>query len=597
MGLDSADDTNTEEYDEEEEEEEEEAEENSDDIQGGDTDNAERGREQSVEEEWIRNSHKMKAEAGEEGYGRNRRLQLIEANSPAVFVRELGLKIDASAAPQLRHYSWNLRYVADEELEYVEPCQLTEILTVDRMRQLADVYFVEVHPVYSFVDRQCVDQLIVSKWPHDRNTSRNDSRSDSLLSGIAALGCLFSKEENNHHLESRLVQIHRISLEHSCGLSFPSVEHVMGWLLRVIYLRLAGSLQATWVSTCTLMHLIETTKLHLEPSRGFSSSVLLSSILTQQSEHEQYSDPNPESRRRIFWVAQLFNTWCSIDCGKSPVELRGSLSLVPRDSWTDAQRQLWHSSIFLNPDRTRSHSELVTEFEQLCSVKPSHPMLLLIQCNIALCICRRLRALRVAVCGDDRFWPVFLSVARDSLAAARNLSLQRSPWCHVLNVPFQLSCTFLALDKPESLWPLREAMDTLKLVMERYDSKSARDSYRVACYLTIMKHRQRCEELNVLDRVLRNHNNDGGNNDSSSISNSNNNNNNTSNMSYMGTGDMAAPAFPYAHGLSPSTAIAQPVRPGTSGDIPYTELSLDFMNGLLSDPYFTLDYQFPFGMV
>ena len=592
--VDSGEDTGADEYDDEEVEEK---------MKLSDVDDREREMKDKDGHHELGYHRGAVAEIGEEytaaatssSHGRNQRLQLIEANSPAVFVRELGLKIDASVAPQLRHYSWNLRYVADEEIEYVEPCHLTEILSFEHMRQLADVFFVEVHPVYNFVDRQTVDQVTMTRWSPDRDNTRPDSHSDSFLAGIAALGCLFSKQEGDR-LESQLVHIARRALEHSYNLTKPTIEHVMGWLLRTIYLRLAGSLQATWMATMSLMHLIETTKLHLEPSRHrFSSSVLMSSMLAQQADHDQPSDPShipAERRRRIFWVAQIFNTWVSIDCGRSPVELRGGLSLMPRESWTIDQRQLWHSSRFLNPDRTRSQSELVTEFERLCSVKPSHPMLLFIQCNIALCICRRMRALRLAVCGDDRFWPVFLSVARESLAAARNLSLHRSPWCHVLNVPFQLSCTFLALDKRESLAPLREALDTLKLVVERYDSKSAQDSYRVACCLVVMKHRQRLEELNVLDGVLLNHSSSNNNNSSTNTDASNPNP-----VLEAGIRDMITPSLPFSQGPPVSATTAQqPIELAAGGGVPYTEWSLDFMNGILSDPYFTLDYQFPFAM-
>lgn len=35
-------------------------------------------------------------------------LQLLETNSPAVFVRRLALKMNASAAPRLNCYAWNI---------------------------------------------------------------------------------------------------------------------------------------------------------------------------------------------------------------------------------------------------------------------------------------------------------------------------------------------------------------------------------------------------------------------------------------------------------------------------------------------------------
>ncbi|BDD58237.1 hypothetical protein MPDQ_002122 [Monascus purpureus] len=458
-------------------------------------------------------------------------LQLIEANSPAVFVRELGLKIAASAAPQLRHYSWNLRY-ATEDLSWTpQYLTLTEILSMEQMSELTSVYFAEVHPVYDFLDRQQIEELIGPRWM--KGTVYDSS--DSLLCGVAALGCLFSQSPST--LEEQLVQSARLALEHSSNLSNPSIHHVLGWLLRVIYLRLAGSPQATWIATCTLMHMIETIRLHFEPSHH--------SILAESME-----DHDPERRRRIYSVARLFNTWVSFDCGRSPVELRGGSSVLPKDSWTVEQVQLWQSSDFLNPDRARTYAELLAEFHRLCALDPQHGMLQLIQCNIALCMCRRVRALRFHI--PDDFFELFVALSRKSLATARRLASQKSPWCHVLNIPFQLSCTFLSFDKQDCFSLLDEALSTLHYVVEQYNTKSAVESYHVACWLATMKHRRRCEELDLLGSIIRSH-------DAS---------------------------------LSEGATITPVPQDETSQ---YPELNLDFVNEFLSDQLSSLD-QFPFAM-
>lgn len=59
------------------------------------------------------------------------------------------------------------------------------------------------------------------------------------------------------------------------------------------------------------MHMIETTKLRLEPSGNW--------ILEDPADRHLCS---PELRGRIYWASQLFNTWVSSDCGKPEVELR-----------------------------------------------------------------------------------------------------------------------------------------------------------------------------------------------------------------------------------------------------------------------------------
>ena len=86
---------------------------------------------------------------------------------------------------------------------------------------------------------------------------------DSLLLGVAALGCLFGHWPVA--IETQLVHSARIALEY-CQLPAPQIGNIVGWLLRVIDLRLTSSPHATWMASCTLMHLIETTKLHFGSS-------------------------------------------------------------------------------------------------------------------------------------------------------------------------------------------------------------------------------------------------------------------------------------------------------------------------------------------
>lgn len=92
---------------------------------------------------------------------------------------------------------------------------------------------------------------------------------------------------------------------------FTTVDHVVGWLLRVIYLQLTGSPNATWIASCTLMHMIETANPRIEPSGN-------DPILDADSSY------SPQTRKRIYYIAQLFNTWISYDYGRSRVIPRGA---------------------------------------------------------------------------------------------------------------------------------------------------------------------------------------------------------------------------------------------------------------------------------
>ncbi|RWQ94139.1 hypothetical protein C8Q69DRAFT_317678 [Paecilomyces variotii] len=410
-------------------------------------------------------------------------LQLIEDNSPAVFLKNLGLKIDPAASPVFNYYAWNLGFPR-ENTYLTRSLQLTEILSRDQMYELTAIYFAEVAPVYDFLDREYVRSAVSKRW----SVPNSYGPVDGLICGIAALGCLFGKRAGDQ--QEQLLQIARIILERSLQTVTPHIDHVLGWLLRAIYLRMAGSQQATWMATCNLMHMIEATKLHFESS--------IDSNPTQLSDYLQ-----PEQRRRIYSVAQLFNTWVSLDCSRSQVELRGASTLMPETSWTKEQQELCRLTELLKPNVPRTFDELEMELSHLCYLNPAHPMQRLIQCNIALCIYRRVRALGRSL--SDRSLSLILELSTKGLDSVRELIEIMSPWCHIVNIPFQMVCIFLAIDNRQSLLHLTDALETLKTVAEKYATGAVKESYGIASMLVNLQRQRKTRELSLLDNVLEGH--------------------------------------------------------------------------------------------
>lgn len=415
---------------------------------------------------------------------RDPQLKLLEANSPAVFVRRLALKINASAAPRLDCYAWNIGF--DREIAFLpQVSSITNILTLDDMHELASIYFAHVAPVYDFVERAEIHEAIVRRWANELPYDPVDS----LLLGIAALGCLFGHWPVA--IETRLVHSARIALEYCSQLPEPLIDHIVGWLLRVIYLRLTNAPHATWMASCTLMHLIETTRLHFDSSTD--------SILAQSAG----SWPLPERRRKIYCVAQLFNTWVSLDCGKSQVELRGASSALPETGWTVEQRELCRLSALLTPETCRDIMELETELANLCALDPLQPMLQLLQCNIGLCVYRRARALGRIM--SDQSLDSIVDIARRSLDTVNELLQASSPWWHILNIPFQIVCILLVMDHPQALIMLPDALHTLRSVADHYATGTAREAYEIAVFLVNQQRERRLQAVRCLETALQGH--------------------------------------------------------------------------------------------
>lgn len=412
-------------------------------------------------------------------------LRLLEANWPAHFVRQLGLRINPGLAPRLNYYAWNLGLERETTAFPQQLVHLPDVLNVAQMREMAACYFKHVAPVYDFLDQEYIDEAITLRWQN--NWHAIDQR-DAFLCGVAALGCLFGQK--SPELETRLALSARIALEYSTCLSSPEVEHVLGWLLRAIYLRATSSPHASWMASCTLMHMVETTKLHLEPSEG--------SDLAQDAKFCQ-----PDLRRRIYWVAQLFNTWVSSDCGRSRVELRGASSELPNRVWRKDQQELCSLTYSLTRKFDFEPLEMEAEISRLCQVQPAQPMLQLLQCNIGLCFFRRARALGRTLPDDNL--GLILKLAKSSLQVVRHLTEAMCPWWHILNIPFQIVCALLVIGSDHALGLLGEALDTLNQVACTYKTDMARESYETACLLVTLERQRRLKEMDHIANALKQH--------------------------------------------------------------------------------------------
>ncbi|KAB8259845.1 hypothetical protein BDV32DRAFT_138578 [Aspergillus pseudonomiae] len=323
---------------------------------------------------------------------------LAEINSGAILAKGLGLSSSSSSIERPRLCSWNLS-LRDNTIGCYAEAPLTQVLSISRMQQLAAVYFVEVHP--RAILSMSPDQPLFDPAHH-------------VLLGIAA---------------PRIVQYARGALEHSTTLQLPTVDHIVGWLLRVIYLRLTGSPNATWIASCTLMHMIETARLHLEPSN----------VCVPSSGDSSYS---PQLKKRIYYIAQLFNTWISYDYGRC-------------QDWTADDIAIWRLTDSLDPDRNLDSTDLENLLLQASELTLSHPAL-------------ELKRLRVS----GRV------VSNTGIDKATEMARRHSPWWHIVNVPFQTICVLLAIDTRASLERVGKSLSSLRLIAGIYGTSAINETFR-----------------------------------------------------------------------------------------------------------------------
>ncbi|KAA8647634.1 hypothetical protein EYZ11_003238 [Aspergillus tanneri] len=413
-------------------------------------------------------------------------LNSLEANSGAAFVRRLGLKIDPANAPRLHMFAWNVG-ARHAPLPPMPPpsaavaVPVVDILSQDEMRALITIFFEKVDPCYGFLDRDSVLRQVSRRWlPSSSESALSYGPYDAVLCGVAAFGYLFSRRQAIP-TELQLVETARLILEHHMLSERSSIDIVTGMVLRVAYLRMTASPHAAWMASCSLMHLVEAAGLHLEQ--------LPDTILGQSTE-----PCDPETRRRLYGMARHLNVWISFELGRTRVVLHGATSLSPTPRPTGYTTEIFNLlpvSESLDPNKSQNTSDLESALSDVLDDVHVQPTLILAQCNLMLCLYRRLRALNSVISGKllDRV----LVLAKKGLRASREMVAAVCPWHQIANVPFQIVCTLLAIDTRASLTLLSEAMQTLREVAMTYDTEVMREAHSTA-YLLILLHQQRKEE-------------------------------------------------------------------------------------------------------
>lgn len=408
----------------------------------------------------------------------------ITANSSAVFVRQMGLKVDPANAPRVNLFGWN---VGARQLPLglvtATGLPIVDIIAMGNMTQLAEVYFSKIDPCYGFIDKQTFFERLNARW----QSSSGSSVHDSVLAGVAALGLLFS-ERTASVMEVHLVESARSILESYDGYTAPSLDLVTGWVLRVIYMRMTAAPYSTWLASSTLMHLIEAAGFHHEASYG----IVLSNAKCDS-----------DIRRRLVGVAQHQNMWPSYDIGLSRVSLKAELSLPlsPRPGdYTAELLGLLPISAGLDPEEAQDDCDLQRALLQTLDRVHTHPPSVLAQTNLVLCILRRLNLLSINT--SPAIPERVLDLFQKALRSAHSMLTNCCPWQHVANVPFHIVTILLEMDTCASLAQLPEAMQTLKLVASTYNTATMREAYATARFLVFVYQQRRFRDARLLGNVL-----------------------------------------------------------------------------------------------
>lgn len=411
----------------------------------------------------------------------------LEANSGAAYVRNLGLKIDPAKAPKLNLFGWNIgARQLSSQLNAAAALPVIEITSLEHMKSLAQVYFDKVDPCYGFIDHRQFFERLDIRW----RSPQTPSICDSIFGGVAAIGCLFS-QRNTTITELHLVRSAQSTLDSQHLSGPPSIDLLTGWTLRSIYLRMTDSPHSTWIASSILMHLVEASGLHHE-----SPPDLLPS-----------AQCDPDLKRRLVGLAHHLNAWASFDLDLSRVSFQKTdLPLLPSPKPGDYTAEvlgLLPVSVGLDPGRVKDETDLTSTLFEILVGSHTQPPSVLAQCNLVLCILRRIHTRNLDISTD--LAEQVLALLKKGLGCAQSMVMDCSPWHHVANVPFHIICVLLVMDTRSSLAMLPESMKTLSLVASTYDTETMRNAYSTACLLVLLHQQRREDDIAIFGETLNIH--------------------------------------------------------------------------------------------
>lgn len=382
-------------------------------------------------------------------------------------------------------FAWN-SFLGSRQTSHAPAVQsITDVVSQSRLQDLAAVYFQKVDPIYGFIDHGQIAHLIRQRWTAQYATQLQEA----ILCGIGALGCLFSQIQADS-TELALVELARLLLEKTLS-DAPSDDSITAWLLRVVYLRIAGTHYTAWMASCTLMHMID--------AAGFNIEAHGEAILPCFRQ-----EVNLEIRKRMVTIAQHLNIWMSFDMGFTRVALPNTTTLMPSAREGDYTRELMELlpfSVELDPQRKPTSSELEDALQVVLGRVHSSPPSILAQCNLALCLCRRLRSMEVAL--TDSVLQQVLILTSNGIQAAQAVLAARSPWHQMTYVPFQIVCVLLAIDTVSSISQLRDAMQCLRDISAVYNTEATQEALDMARSLVLLHQRGKEMFASALSDVLK----------------------------------------------------------------------------------------------
>lgn len=387
--------------------------------------------------------------------------------------------------PRLHSYAWNAG-TRPEPIPSFTP-QVANLVRYEELHALTSVYFDVVHPVFGVIDKAEFTLRCAEHWMGDGQSLGFDA----LVGSVCALGSLFAGNDRFAG-EADLVKATKVLLDNVSMIHGATEDFVVAWILRSLYLRSTTRPHASWMSTCSTMHIVEAVGLHRELGT--------TSVPGNSSEASTPYHRFPELRRKIFWTAKALNLMFSCEYGRSPTHLDETNCEEPTAIDGDYTTELISLAKLMSVNFMTSREVLEESLTKISETNSNCPLLTLLRANASFCIYRRLCLYDPGPSSEHL--TKIMKMGEDALLPAQTLVVSNHVWWDVLIVPFHYICVLLHINSVESLSLLPAGMSALRRINQHLGTHMAKEAELTANSLIKVCSERKQKEMQCLTSQL-----------------------------------------------------------------------------------------------
>ncbi|KAL2824417.1 hypothetical protein BDW59DRAFT_147626 [Aspergillus cavernicola] len=413
------------------------------------------------------------------------------ASAAMAFPHILGVALGSDSPPKMRSFAYNFG-VRPEETSNTY-CLLGKLISEENLGFFSGVYFSVLAPISDVLDPRIYAQRCRDYYHGFGST---EVAFAAVAAGVASLGSFLSP--NRHPRESDLVQYAKAILDDPASMRMLSIDHIIAWGMRVLYLRATTRPNNAWIASCTLMHLCETVGLHEEGNIKKMASMAGAAVLGHDADR----------LRRIFWISWAGHNMLSFEQDCSAVQFRAVTcqAIIPTPGSVANQFvQLVqiipapNSPFHLEWQPPNPGEELFERLKALDELQVTHPFLVVTKADIALCFYRRIYQLKTWI--SDEFIKLVIDSGNAGLVAAEQLANQGRLFWNVIGSVFQYACVLLAIDTPTASVHIVTAFKGLENLVKAADTGLTREALSIARHLLSLNMAKKRKELAQLEDV------------------------------------------------------------------------------------------------